>query len=374
MKVPLARPDITEQDIAAVVAVLRSPFLSQGPVLHEFEGALATYLDLTDAVAVNSGTSALQLALRALNVGCGDEVILPSFSFMAVTNAILSEKAVPVFVDIDPATCNMDPVRLESVLSTRTKAVVIVNSFGFPAASAEIASFARRHSLAIIDDACEALGSQVRGRSAGSFGDIGVLAFYPNKLITTGEGGALVTDSAALARRLRSLRNQGRRAGDWFEHGEPGFSYRLSDINCALGVEQLRRIEQTLRRREEIARSYESRLSDNPSLSLFRFRGFETRISWFTYPVLLAEQFTREDRDRICIELKQSGVECARYFAPSHLQPALCGVHFRCGDLSQTMSISERLLCLPLFNALTGKQIAFVCDSLQEILVHAAVS
>src|SRR5262245_16214424 len=202
MKVPLAKPEITEDDIEAVAAVLRTPNLSQGPVLQEFERSLATYLNVSDAVGVNSGTSALQLALRVLNIGDGDEVILPSFSFMAVTNAVLAEKAIPVFADIDPSTCNLNASKLESVAGRRTRAIIIVNSFGFPAASADIVEFAKQHSLAVIDDACEALGTQSNNRKAGTFGDIGIFAFYPNKLITTGEGGALVTHSAGLGARL----------------------------------------------------------------------------------------------------------------------------------------------------------------------------
>jgi perosamine synthetase len=374
MKVPLARPEVSEQDIAAVVAVLRTPHLSQGPILAAFENALAAYLHVSDAVAVNSGTSALQIALRALSVGDGDEVILPSFSFMAVTNAVLSERAVPVFVDIDPLTCNLDPSKLESVVSRKTRAIIIVNSFGIPASAPEIITFAKRHSLATIDDACEALGSECNRIKAGTFGDIGIFAFYPNKLITTGEGGALVTNSTILASRLRSLRNQGRQSKGWFQHDEPGFSYRLSDINCALGLEQLRRIEGILQHRETLVKSYRLRLSRNPNLDDFT-RGFnDVRISWFTYPVLLNEQLRLQDRDWIWRELRRRGVESGTYFAPSHLQPALSHSLFKCGDMSTTLSISQRLLCLPLFNALTEEQINFVCDSLHEVLEERAAS
>jgi len=383
MKVPLAKPEITEKDIAAVVAVLRSTHLSQGPVMREFEEALAVYLNFSYAVVVNSGTSALQLALRALDIKEGDEVILPSFSFMAVTNAVLSEKAVPVFVDIDPKTCNMTPSTLEAAVSRKTRAIAIVHSFGFPAPAAEIVEFARSHSLATIEDACESLGSEFNGRKSGTFADIGALAFYPNKLITTGEGGALVTDSARLAARLRALSNQGRQpGGNWFQHVEPGFSYRLSDISCALGLQQLSRIEQILRHREALARKYELRLRSNVNLTCFGTGWKHARISWFTYPILLNDNFTRQDRDEIWGELRRLGVETGRYFAPAHLQPALRGLHFRCGDLTHTLSISERILCLPLFNALQDEQIEFVCGSLEHILgqsaahraTHAAVS
>jgi len=368
MKIPLAKPEVLEDDIAAVTAVLRSGRLSQGPVMHEFEHALAAYLEMPHAVVVNSGTSALQLALRALDIKENDEVILPSFSFMAVTNAILNEKAVPVFVDIDPETLNLDPLRLEAALSRKTKAVVMVHSFGIPAPAAEIVAFARRHSLAVIEDACEALGAEIDGRKVGTFGDIATLAFYPNKVITTGEGGALITRSAALSARLRSLCNQGRRPGeDWFQHYEPGFSYRLSDLHCALGLQQLSRIEQVLRHRDTLACRYASQLEANEHVSCFGASPGDRRISWFTYPVLLSSRFSRQDRDEIWMALKQKGIETGRYFAPSHLQPALRNRDFRCGDLTHTISISERLLCLPMFNGLTEKQIRFVCSSLEEV-------
>lgn len=367
MKIPLAKPEVLESDIAAVTAVLRSGRLSQGPMMHEFEQALAAYLDIPHAVVVNSGTSALQLALRALDIKENDEVILPSFSFMAVTNAILNEKAVPVFVDIDPATLNLDPSCLETALSRKTKAVIMVHSFGIPAPATEIMAFARRHSLIVIEDACEALGAEIDGRRVGTFGDIATLAFYPNKVISTGEGGALITRSAVLAARLRSLCNQGRRPGeDWFQHYEPGFSYRLSDLHCALGLQQLLRIEQTLRLRDTLACSYASQLNVNEHVSCFGTFPGHRRISWFTYPVLVSNRFNRQDRDEVWAALRQKGIETGRYFAPSHLQPALSNRDFRCGDLKHTISISERLLCLPMFNGLTEEQISLVCASLDE--------
>jgi len=366
MRIPLAKPEVLEEDIAAVTAVLRSGRLSQGPVMHEFEQALAAYLDMPHAVVVNSGTSALQLALRALDIKENDEVILPSFSFMGVTNAILSEKAIPVFVDIDPATLNLNPSCLEAALSRNTRAVVMVHSFGIPAPATEIVAFARQHSLAVIEDACEALGAEIDGRKVGMFGDIATLAFYPNKVISTGEGGALITQSALLAARLRSLRNQGRCLGeDWLQHHEPGFSYRLSDVHCALGLQQLSRIERTIRRRDTLACSYASQLNVNQHVSCFE-PGTLRRISWFTYPVLLSSRFSRQDRDEVWDALKQKGIETGRYFAPSHLQPALRNRDFRCEDLTHTISISERLLCLPIFNGLTEEQIRFVCSSLEE--------
>lgn len=367
MKIPLAKPEVLEDDIAAVTAVLRSGRLSQGPVMHEFEQALAAYLEMPHAVVVNSGTSALQLALRALDIKENDEIILPSFSFMAITNAILSERAVPVFVDIDPATLNVDPSCLEAALSEKTRAVVLVHSFGIPAPAAETMAFARRHSLAVIEDACEALGAEIDGRKVGTFGDIAALAFYPNKVISTGEGGALITNSTVLAARLRSLRNQGRSSNeDWLQHHEPGFSYRLSDIHCALGLQQLSRIEQTLRHRHVLACRYAAQFKGSEHVSCFGVSPCDRHISWFTYPVLLSSRFSRQDRDEVWAVLRRQDIETGRYFAPSHLQPALRNHDFRCGDLTHTISISERLLCLPMFNGLTEEQIRLVCSSLDE--------
>jgi perosamine synthetase len=371
MKVPLAKPEITDADIAAVVGVLRSSNLSQGPIMREFEQALATYLNVPEAVVVNSGTSALQLALHALEVSDGDEVIVPSFSFMAVTNAILSARAIPVFVDIDPQTLNMDPGRLEAIVNEKTRAIIIVHALGIPAATAEIIEFAKRHSLTVIEDACEALGSELNGHKAGTLAEIGIFAFYPNKVITTGEGGALVTNSSMLAARLRSLRNQGRQPGTaWFQHYEGGFSYRLADINCALGLQQLSRIEEILCRREELATKYAHKLKENANISCGWNKRRDARISWFTYPILLKRSFTVQERDEIWAALRHRGIESGRYFAPSHLQPALRGVPFRCGDLTETISISERLLCLPIFHSLNEQQIEFVCTSLDEILTN----
>ena len=189
--------------------------------------------------------------------------------------------------------------------------------------------------------------------------------------MTTGEGGALVTNSAMTAEALRRLRNQGRQSSpEWFQHIEVGYSYRLSDINCALGLQQLSRIEQVLSRREALARSYEERLKRNGNLTLYTKESKNDRISWFTYPVLLAENFHQRDRDQVWVNLKQAGIECGRYFPPAHLQPVMHTVPFRCGDLSETVSIAGRLLCLPFFNSLEENQIECVCAALSESLSH----
>jgi perosamine synthetase len=371
MKVPLAKPEIVEADIAAVVEVLRSSKLSQGPMLQAFEEALAGYLGVSDAVAVNSGTSALQLALRALGIKDGDEVIVPSFSFMAVTNAVLEARAIPVFVDIHPGTYNIDPAKLAAALSAKTKAIIAIHTFGYPARMREIVEFARGHSLCVIEDACEAMGAESEGRKAGTLSDVGIFAFYPNKQITTGEGGALVTNRAEIAEALRRLRNQGRQPSpEWFQHVEVGYSYRLSDINCALGLQQLSRIEQSLVRREALAKSYEQKLSRIESVALHGRYSKDERISWFTCPVLLPATFRELDRDQIWAALKQAGIECGRYFPPAHLQPVMRKAAHRCGDLSETVSVAARTLCLPFFHSLEESEMEYVCGCLGKALAQ----
>jgi perosamine synthetase len=369
MHIPLAKPEILESDIEAVVTVLRSSQLSQGPVLRAFEDALAAYLKVPHAVAVNSGTSALQLALRVLEIQDSDEVILPSLSFMAVTNAVLSAGAIPVYVDIAPGTLNMDPEKIESLLSPRTKAIIVVHSFGYAARMEKIMPLAKSHGLFVIEDACEAIGGELNGHKVGTLGDIGIFAFYPNKQITTGEGGALVTNSSALAEKASRLSNQGRVSSSaWLQHEEAGYSYRLSDINCALGLQQLSRIEDILNRRAALAQIYELYLKINSDIHFYRANP-DSRTSWFAFPVLLPDGMRQLDRDEIWQELKEIGIETARYFPPSHLQPVMEKLQFRRGDLSETMSISQRLLCLPFFNSLQEFEIEFVCDALNRAVL-----
>src|SRR5271170_3100758 len=219
MRIPLSAPDIDEDDIGAVVEVLRGSRLSLGPVLDEFERSFSGYVGTPHAVAVSSGTAGLHLALLALGIGEGDEVIVPSFTFIAAANAIRYVGAAPVFVDIDPVTLNMDAACVERAVTPRTRALMVVHTFGCPADISALMGIAERHGLKVIEDACEAIGAEYRGRKVGTFGDVGVFAFYPNKQITTGEGGMVVAREAAVAACIRSLRNHGRRpTDDWFEH------------------------------------------------------------------------------------------------------------------------------------------------------------
>jgi len=363
-RIPLSAPDVTEGDIEAVAAVLRSPDLSLGPRLDAFEAGLAACAETEHAVAVSSGTAGLHLALRALDVGPGHEVVVPSFAFVAPANAARYVGARPVFADVEPLTLNLDPARVEAALTPRTRAVVVVHTFGCPADMDALGGLARRHGLALVEDACEAIGATWAGRRVGGLGDAGVFAFYPNKQITTGEGGALVTSDARLAARVRSLRNQGRvPGGDWWDHQELGYNYRLSDINCALGLAQLARLDAILERRAQVARAYHERLAGHPDLVLPPLEVEGRRRSWFVYALRLAERFTTAERDAIRERLAASGIACGRYFAPVHAQPAYAALG-PFPPLPVTESAARRSLALPFFNRIREEEVAEVCDAL----------
>jgi perosamine synthetase len=401
--IPLSAPDITQAEIDAVTAVLRTPHLSQGPELAAFEAALAQYHALPDAVAVSSGTAGLHLALFALGIGEGDEVIVPSFAFVAAANAVFQVRATPVFAEIDPVTLNLDPAAVERAVTPRTRAILVVHTFGVPAEMDALQAIARHHNLALIEDACEAIGAQFgdppHARRVGSFGDLAVLGFYPNKQITTGEGGAVLVRDPAHAARLRSLRNQGRGpqrqvfvagvegrgpqrqvfvagmegrnqlgqpTGNWLDYGETGYNYRLSEIACALGRVQLSRIDEMLALRRAAAERYDALLKaipvpglELPPLSLPR-RG----ISWFVYVVRLPE---RLNRDRVQAILARRGIATGRYFAPIHQQPAWrAQAGPGAAPLPITESVAPRMLALPFFNRIAASQQEEVAGALRD--------
>ncbi len=369
MRIPLAAPEVTESDIHAVAEVLRTSRLSLGPALEQFERSLAEYIGAPHAVAVSSGTSALHLCLQALGIGAGDEVILPSFAFIAVANAVRYRDAVPVFVDIDPHTLNLDPLRIEEAITPRTRVILIVHTFGRPAELSEVLRIAERHGLFVVEDACEAIGAEYYGQKCGAMGDAGVFGFYPNKQITTGEGGAIVTRHSDLARMVRGLRNQGRLDSDGYaEHGHLGYNYRISEMSCALGNAQLKRMEAVLLRREAVAGAYSERLRYSPQVSAPPLRLAHGRMSWFAYVVQLAPLLGGIGRERVIAGMAARGMECGRYFVPIHLQPIYRRQPWKTNGLPVTESIAGRTLALPFFNRIDESQICEVCDTL-NILV-----
>ena len=368
MRIPLSAPDIVQADIDAVTKVLRTSRLSLGPKLEEFEQAFAQYIGTPFGIATNSGTTGLHLCIRALGIGEGDEVIVPSFAFVAAANAIRYERAIPVFAEIDAETLVLDPQTIEAAITPKTRAILVVHTFGCPAAMREILEIARRHRLRVIEDACEAFGAECDGERVGGLGDCGVFAFYPNKQITTGEGGMIVTRDSDIATRMRALRNQGRRDSEsLYQHEELGYSYRLSEMNCALGVEQLKRIDGILARREAIAKSYGEKLSGNSDVKLISPPAGR-RISWFVYVVRLSDRFSQSDRDWIVKEMARKGIGCGRYFAPIHLQPAYKSQQFPRSNLAITEHIAERCLALPFFNQITEEQIGEACETLNGLM------
>lgn len=367
--IPLARPNITQAEIDAVVAVLRTPNLSLGPKVPEFESAFARYCGTKQAVACINGTAGLHLLVRAMDIGPGDEVITTPFSFVASANCVLMEGATPVFVDIDPHTWNIDPQRVAEAVSEKTKAIIPVDVFGQPADMDAIERIARRHDLRVIEDSCEALGSRHKGRSAGSLGDAGVFGFYPNKQITTGEGGMIVTDDVTIADLCRSMRNQGRKTdGGWLAHPRMGYNYRLSDINAAIGLVQLGRIDEIVAERNRVYALYRERLSDERRLTLQRVAP-DVDISWFVFVVRLSDDHTQAARDRILRALNDRGIGCRNYFAPIHLQPFYAErFGFKPGDFPICEALAARTIALPFHHELTQADVDRVCEELRRLL------
>jgi len=369
MCIHLSRPDITEKEIEAVCAVLRSPNLSLGPKLGQFEQAFADYVGTKRAVAVNSGTSGLFLCMLALGIKPDDEVITTPFTFAASATSIMMAGARPVFVDIDPVSLNIDPAKIEAGITEKTKAILPVEVFGNPAGFDSVCEIAQKHNLPVIEDSCEALGSALNGKKVGTFGTMSVFGFYPNKQITTGEGGMILTDDDNLADLCVSLRNQGRGKGtDWLAHERLGYNYRLSDINCALGIVQLSRIDEIKAKRRRVAEWYRQMLADDDRL-IVPTEPADCDISWFVFVIRLAESFTMEQRDRILQQMQSQNIQVSNYFAPVHLMPFIAEkfVH-KPGDFPVAESASTRAIALPFYNHLTKDQIAIVCTTLKQLL------
>jgi len=367
--IPLARPNISQTEIDAVVSVLRTPNLSLGPKLEEFEAAFAEYCGTAEAVACSSGTAGLHLAVEAVGVKPGDEVITTPFSFVASANCVLMAQARPVFVDIDARTWNIDPRLIEPAITRKTTAIIPVDVFGQVADMDTVLAVARNRGLAVIEDACEALGGRYKGRAAGSLGDVGVFGFYPNKQITTGEGGMIVTDDVELARLCRSGRNQGRdEAGGWLNHARLGYNYRLSEVQCALGLAQLRRIEEIMAARRRVAALYRERLADE-SRVVMQVIADDVEMSWFVFVVRLSDEHGRGDRDRILEGLTKHGIGCSNYFTPIHLQP-LYTERFghKAGEFPVCEALSARTIALPFHHELTEGDVDTVCSELRGLL------
>ena len=380
--IPLSLPDITDAEVRAVVDTLRSGRLSIGPRLETFERVVARRCRRTHGVGVSSGTAALHLALMAMGIGPGDEVIVPTFTFVAPANAITYVGATPVFVDCDPRTLNADVREVERAITDRTRAVIGVEVFGNPAGMAELAALCNRYELPLIEDACEGLGGGHGPDVVGGYGRVAVFGFYPNKQITTGEGGMIVTDDDRLADLCRSLRNQGRPApgahdepaapglGSWLNHERIGWNYRLDELSAALGVAQMSRLDEMLEARQRVAERYTNRLLGHSDLITPTIEP-DTRMSWFVYVVRLSDRFTADDRQMIIDGLRRHDIGAADYFPPVHLLPPYrAGYGHGPGDFPAAESVAERTLALPFHTQMTARDIDLVCQTLELMITR----
>jgi len=366
MKVHLSRPDITEKEISAVEEVLRSQILSLGEKTPAFEQEFCRYLGIKHGVAVNSGTAGLHLLVRALNISRGDEVITTPFSFIASSNCLLYEGAKPVFVDIDPVTMNLDPNLVEAKITARTKALLPVHVFGLPADMPALNDLARLHGLKVIEDACEALGAEISGKKAGTFGDGAVFAFYPNKQITTGEGGMIVTNDPELRDLCAGMRNQGRgRHAAWLNHEQLGYNYRMTEISAALGLVQMKRLDEILLKRSQVAEMYRERLAEIPQVIL-PVTPPHIKVSWFVYVIRFIPGI---NRDRVMQYLLEHGIDCRPYFPAIHLQPFYQRTFgYQKGSFPVTESIAASTLAIPFYNNLLESEIDYVAETLKRAL------
>jgi len=386
--VPMSSPDLSQAERDAVLAVLNTPNLSIGPQVQAFEQFVAERVGVQHAVAVNSGTSGLHLCVRALGIEDGDRVITTPFSFVASANILLYERAVPVFVDVDPETGNIDTDLVAEAAAGlmkggraaerwlprrgvpdagRLKALLPVDVFGQPADFDALTPTAQEHGLAILEDSCEALGAEYKGLPAGRLGDVGVFGFYPNKQITTGEGGLVVTDRGDVADMVRALRNQGRAPGDtWLEHTYLGYNYRLDEMSAALGLAQMRRFDELLANRQRVAEWYAEGLARLPQVETLPMASTTTRVSWFVYVIRLAADV---DRAAVIRTLDQQGIPARPYFAPIHLQKYFVDQFgYQPGDFPVTEDLGRRSLALPFSGVMTREQVDLVCKRLEGVL------
>jgi perosamine synthetase len=378
-QIPLARPDLGRREEELVLEALRSGMLSQGPKLGEFELALASWLGSDDAVAISSGTAGLHLGVRRLGWGEGDEVLTTPFSFVASSNCLLYEGAVPVFCDIDPVTLNIDPEAAEAAAGERTAGILPVHIFGYPVDLLALERLADAREIPILEDACQALGAvDAEGRAVGTAGHVAAFAFYANKQMTTGEGGALVPAGQEMAEVLRSERNQGRAPDtSQIDHPRIGFNYRLTDVQAAIGIAQIERLDETLAARAEVAAGYAELLAakggapaggegDPDGLVLpCADRGDEQR-SWFVYTVQLP---VGADRDAVIAALAAEGIRSKAYLPCIHtLAPYRERFGFKGGEFPVAEAAAARSLSLPFFTAMTEQQVERVCTALAGAL------
>ncbi|GAP39372.1 DegT/DnrJ/EryC1/StrS family aminotransferase [Flexilinea flocculi] len=386
--IPMSQPDITDEEREAVASVLRTNYLSMGPYVLEFERLFQEFTGCRHAIAVNSGTAGLHLCVRSAGWKDGDWVITTPFSFVSSTNALLFERITPVFVDVDPTTGNINPELVAAAVRDLTesrelakqwlpekgfstdgalKGILAVDTFGQPAAYEQINTSAKAYQLKVIEDSCEALGAMYKNRPAGRLADYGVFAFYPNKQITTGEGGIVITDCDEDAELIRALRNQGRAPGDtWLDHSFLGYNYRMDEMSAALGVAQMRRIDQLIQAREQVAAWYKEELSSIDGVECPNSEPTTTRDSWFVYVIRLKPGL---DRSAISQRMTAMGVPVRPYFSPIHLQPYMREKFgYVPGKYPVAEDLGRRGLAIPFSGKMTREQVQEVASIIQQSL------
>ena len=389
--ISMSAPDLTDAERRAVLEVLHTPALSMGPHIKAFEDAMCAYTGSKHALAVNSGTAGLHLCARAAGIEAGDLVITTPFSFVASTNVLLFENAIPVFVDVDEKTGNINPALVQQAVDDLAKggqaaekwlprkgaekagslkAILPVDVFGQPADMDAIGKVARQYHLKVIEDSCEAIGAQYQDRHAGRLGDYGVFAFYPNKQMTTGEGGMVITDDDEAAELMRALRNQGRAPGDtWLQHTHLGYNYRLDEMSAVLGKVQLDRLDEMLEKREQVANWYTEGLSGIAGVEAPYIAPTTSRISWFVFVVRFSPDL---DRDLIASKLTQLGIPNRPYFIPIHLQPYLVErFGYALGDYPVTEDLGNRGLALPFSGVMPEAHVERVCRAIETVIQTA---
>lgn len=386
--IPMSQPDITESEREAVNSVLHTTYLSMGPYLNEFEKSLREFTGSAHAIAVSSGTAGLHLSVRAEGWQDNDWVITSPFSFVSSTNVLLYERITPIFVDVDPMTGNIDPQQVEQAVhdltssrataqkwlppkgvsdSGQLKGMIAIDVFGQPADFDTLRKITDPYDLKIIEDSCEALGAEYKNRKAGTLGDFGIFAFYPNKQITTGEGGLVITGNTEDADKIRAMRNQGRAPGDtWLEHTYLGYNYRMDELSAALGAAQMKRIQELMAARQRVADWYQAELSAIPGITCPIVAPTTTRSSWFVYVIRLDRGI---DRKSVSEKLEALGIPVRPYFSPIHYQPYIREKFgYQKGRFPITEDLGERGLALPFSGKMSEEQVQEIASALRQIL------
>jgi perosamine synthetase len=374
---PYGRQQIDDDDIAAVVAVLRSNWLTTGPQVAEFEHDFAAAVGTREAVAVSSGTAALHAAVYALGIGPGDEVVVPPITFAASANCVAFQGGTPVFADVDPGTLLLDPQQVEAKITPRTKAIIAVDYAGQPCDYAALTAIAQRHNIALVDDACHAVGGSYQGRHVGSLALLNTFSFHPVKHMTTGEGGMITTDNPALAQAMRTFRNHGittdhrqrEQQGSWFyEMVDLGYNYRITDIQCALGRSQLHKLPRWVARRQEIARQYDAAFAEMPGVTPLTVRP-DVSHAYHLYVVRFDPQHVNQSRAEIFTALRAANIGVNVHYIPVHLHPYY-RQHFGTapGDCPVAEAAYEQIISLPMFAGMSDEDVEDVVAAVEKVV------